>query len=78
VALAIVVALAFQRRVDFRPGTVGSSDPKALIETIDFNKTRVNRDKEEVRIQAGVDARLCQRARRGRGRSPTKTGCRAR
>ena len=54
VALAIVVALAFQRRVDFRPGTVGSSDPKALIETIDFNKTRVNRDKEEVRIQAGV------------------------
>ena len=30
VALAIAVALAFQRRVVSRPGTVGSSDPKAL------------------------------------------------
>jgi len=54
VALAIVVALAFQRRVDFRPSTVGSSDPKALVETTNFDRTRQNRDKEEVRIQAGV------------------------
>src|SRR6185436_4017917 len=54
VALAIVVAFAFQRRAESSRDTVSGSDPKALIETIGFDKTRVNRDKEEVRIRAGV------------------------
>jgi LPS export ABC transporter protein LptC/lipopolysaccharide transport protein LptA len=54
VALAIVVAFAFQRRAESSRDNVVGSDPKALIETTNFNKTRVNRDKEEVRIQAGV------------------------
>ncbi len=54
VALAIVVAFAFQRRAESsRDGVVGS-DPKALVETINFDKTRLNRDREEVRIQAGL------------------------
>ena len=54
VALAIAVAFAFQRRAESRPDGAGGSDPKALIETIGFDKTRVNRDREEVRIRAGV------------------------
>ncbi len=54
VALAIVVAFAFQRRAESPQDSVGRSDPKALVETINFDKTRLNRDKEEVRIQAGV------------------------
>ena len=54
VALAVVVAFAFQRRAESRRDGVVGSDPKALVETINFNKTRHNRDKEEVRIQAGV------------------------
>jgi LPS export ABC transporter protein LptC len=54
VALAMVVAFAFQRRAESRRDGVVGSDPKALVETINFNKTRHNRDKEEVRIQAGV------------------------
>jgi LPS export ABC transporter protein LptC/lipopolysaccharide transport protein LptA len=54
VALAIVVAFAFQRRAVSPRDDVVGSDPKALVETIEFEKTRVNRDKEEVRIRAGV------------------------
>jgi LPS export ABC transporter protein LptC/lipopolysaccharide transport protein LptA len=54
VALAIAVAFAFQRRAASPRDSVVGSDPKALVETIDFSKTRVNRDKEEVRIQARV------------------------
>src|SRR5262245_44939577 len=54
VALAIVVAFAFQRRAESTRDGVGGSDPKAIVETIDFHKTRVNRDKEEVVIQAHV------------------------
>jgi LPS export ABC transporter protein LptC/lipopolysaccharide transport protein LptA len=54
VALAIAVALAFQRRAESNRDTASSSDPKALVETIGFDQTRQNRDKEEVRIQAAV------------------------
>lgn len=54
VALAITVALAFQRRAVSNRDTTSSSDPKALVETINFDQTRQNRDKEEVRIQAAV------------------------
>ncbi len=52
VAIAIAVAFAFQRRAASPGGTVLPTDPKALIEIVDFDKTRHNRDKEEVRIQA--------------------------
>ena len=48
------MAFAFQRRSSLRDNSVVSSDPKALIETFNFDKTRHNRDKEEVRIQAAV------------------------
>jgi LPS export ABC transporter protein LptC len=54
VALAIVVALAFQRRAESRRETVSGADPTALVETFDVDRTRQNRDKEEVRIQAAV------------------------
>lgn len=54
VALVIAVAFAFQRRSSLRDNTIVSSDPKALIETFDFHKTRHNRDKEEVDIRAAV------------------------
>jgi LPS export ABC transporter protein LptC len=54
VALVVAVAFAFQRRSSLRDNSVVSSDPKALIETFNFDKTRHNRDKEEVRIQAAV------------------------
>jgi LPS export ABC transporter protein LptC len=54
VVLAIVVAFAFQRRAESRRDGVVGSDPKALVETIKFDTTRLNRDREEVRIQAGV------------------------
>jgi LPS export ABC transporter protein LptC/lipopolysaccharide transport protein LptA len=54
VALAIVVAFAFQRRSDGPGARVVKTDPKAIIEVVNFDKTRINRDKEEVRIQAQV------------------------
>src|SRR5215211_2465619 len=54
VALAIAVAFAFQRRTESNRDTASTSDPKALVETIAFDQTRQNRDKEEVRIQAAV------------------------
>jgi LPS export ABC transporter protein LptC/lipopolysaccharide transport protein LptA len=54
VALAIVVAFAFQRRSDGPGARVVKTDPKAIIEVVNFDKTRINRDKEEVRIQAEV------------------------
>src|SRR5262245_23161041 len=54
VALAVVVAFAFQRRTESSRDTVSDSDPKALVETIGFDQTRQNRDKEESRIQAAV------------------------
>jgi LPS export ABC transporter protein LptC len=54
VALAIVVVFAFRQRAESPQDGVIGSDPKALIETINFDKPRYNRDKEEVRIQAGV------------------------
>jgi LPS export ABC transporter protein LptC/lipopolysaccharide transport protein LptA len=54
VALAIAVAVAFQRRVEFRRDAASGSDPKALVETINFDRTRQNRDKEEVRIRAAI------------------------
>jgi LPS export ABC transporter protein LptC/lipopolysaccharide transport protein LptA len=52
VALAVVVAFAFQRRADDPGDRVVRTDPKAIIEVVDFDKTRLNRDKEEVRIRA--------------------------
>ena len=54
VALAVVVAFAFQRRAESSRDTGSDSDPKALVETIGFDQTRQNRDKEESRIQAAV------------------------
>src|SRR5918993_4897363 len=54
VALAVVVAFAFQRRADQPGDRVVKTDPKAIIEVVNFDKTRHNRDKEEVRIQAQV------------------------
>src|SRR5688572_31684271 len=54
VALALVVAFAFQRRADAPNDRVVRSDPDAVIEIVDFHKTRINRDKEEVTIQAGT------------------------
>ena len=54
VALAIVVAFAFQRRADPASDRVVRSDPDAVIEIVDFRKSRLNRDKEEVTIEAGT------------------------
>jgi LPS export ABC transporter protein LptC/lipopolysaccharide transport protein LptA len=54
VALAIAVAFAFQRRAVSTKDTASGSDPKALVETIGFDQTRQNRDKEDRRIQADV------------------------
>jgi LPS export ABC transporter protein LptC/lipopolysaccharide transport protein LptA len=50
VALAIVVAFAFQRRVDVPPVPVTRADPKAVVETLSGQTIVVNKDKEDVRI----------------------------
>ena len=54
VALAIVVAFAFQHRATAPIDRVVRSDPDAVVEMVDFRKTRHNRDKEEVAIHAGT------------------------
>ena len=52
VAFAIVVALAFQRRADIPDAApITSTDPKAVLESAGGRTFRVNRDKEEVRIE---------------------------
>jgi LPS export ABC transporter protein LptC/lipopolysaccharide transport protein LptA len=52
VVLVVVVAFAFQRRAAVQNQTVLQTDPKALVESINVDTTRINADKEEVRIQA--------------------------
>jgi LPS export ABC transporter protein LptC/lipopolysaccharide transport protein LptA len=50
VALTIVVAFAFQRRVEVAVAPLIRSDPKALVETIGGRTIRYNRDDEPVEI----------------------------
>jgi LPS export ABC transporter protein LptC len=73
VGLAIVVGFAFQWRAAVRDDSVSPSDPKALVETIKFDKTRVNRDKEEVRIQADSTTAYIDGTARGRNLTITTT-----
>lgn len=52
VAFAIVVALAFQRRADIPDATpIASTDPRAVLESAGGRTFRLNRDKEDVRIE---------------------------
>lgn len=52
VAFAIVVALAFQRRAEVPDASpVTSTDPKAVLESASGRTFRINRDKEDVRIE---------------------------
>lgn len=52
VALTIVVAFAFQRRVEVPPQPLTRSDPKAIMEIFNALTRRQNRDKEDVRIDS--------------------------
>jgi LPS export ABC transporter protein LptC len=52
VALVVVVAFAFQRRVDVPSMSVTRADPKAVVETSKGTRIRVNRDREEVRVES--------------------------
>src|SRR5687767_4427056 len=50
VAFAVVVALAFQRRVEDPGAPIARTDPDAVVETAGGVTFRVNRDREEVRV----------------------------
>lgn len=52
VALAVVVAFAFQRRAEAPLSPFTRTDPKALVETTGLHKLRFNADKEEVVLEA--------------------------
>src|SRR5439155_16492491 len=52
IAFAVVVALAFKRRVPMQPAVpVARTDPKALVESASGRTLRINRNREEVRIE---------------------------
>jgi LPS export ABC transporter protein LptC len=65
VALAVVVVFAFRWRAAVRDDAVTPGDPKALVEIVDFHTTRINRDKEEVRIRAALNTLYIDGSARG-------------
>ena len=51
VAFAVIVVLAFKHRVPPQPAVgVARSDPKAIVESASGRTIRINREREEIRI----------------------------